>query len=154
MRDGSFYGSMGLVCGRSIVTDMKILFISNLYPPYYIGGYELACKDVAEELQRRGHEVYVLTSTYGINKQVVEGNIYRKLYLHKTFYTSIPSIINEKYLEVYNYFTTREIAGNIDPDIVYIWSLNNLSLSPAIAVQETGLEVVFHIFDYWLRDYK
>ncbi|CAA9219086.1 MAG: hypothetical protein AVDCRST_MAG93-370, partial [uncultured Chloroflexia bacterium] len=43
---------------------MKVLFVSNLYPPAYIGGYELNCADVAQELRARGHEVLVLTSTY------------------------------------------------------------------------------------------
>lgn len=130
------------------------MIISNLYPPYYIGGYELACKDVTDELQKKGHEVYVLTSTYGINRQLIEGNIYRKLYLYRTFHTSIPSAVKDKYFEANNYFTTREVIGDIRPDIVFIWSLNNISLSPAIAAQEMGLEVVFYISDYWLRDFK
>lgn len=33
---------------------MNLLTISDLYPPFYIGGYELACKDVMVELRRRG----------------------------------------------------------------------------------------------------
>ena len=43
---------------------MRVLIVSNLYPPYYHGGYELRCKDVAERLHRNGHKVRVLTSTY------------------------------------------------------------------------------------------
>ncbi|MFL6415943.1 MAG: hypothetical protein ACJ74Y_09775, partial [Bryobacteraceae bacterium] len=40
---------------------MKVLVISNFYPPHYVGGYELACAEVVEFLQRRGAEVLVLT---------------------------------------------------------------------------------------------
>jgi glycogen synthase len=36
--------------------------ISNLYPPFYLGGYEIACRNVANALRDRGHEVIVLTS--------------------------------------------------------------------------------------------
>ena len=41
---------------------MKILLISNLYPPNAIGGYERLCAMIAEALASRGHAVQVLTS--------------------------------------------------------------------------------------------
>jgi glycogen synthase len=40
---------------------MKVLALSNLYPPDFIGGYELACAHAVESLAARGHEVRVLT---------------------------------------------------------------------------------------------
>jgi glycosyltransferase involved in cell wall biosynthesis len=45
---------------------MKILIVSNLYPPHYRGGYEVRCAQVAEALQLAGHEVRVLTTVYGL----------------------------------------------------------------------------------------
>jgi hypothetical protein len=41
---------------------MRILFLSNLYPPVVLGGYELACSNVARAMSARGHEVRVLTT--------------------------------------------------------------------------------------------
>lgn len=41
---------------------MKILFVSNLFPPEYVGGYELRCAHVAWALAAKGNEVRVLTS--------------------------------------------------------------------------------------------
>ena len=41
---------------------MKILVLSNLYPPDFLGGYELACRQVVDALRRRGHDVRVLTT--------------------------------------------------------------------------------------------
>ncbi|MEA5549896.1 glycosyltransferase family 4 protein [Anabaena cylindrica UHCC 0172] len=41
---------------------LKILIISNLYPPQVIGGYERQIADFARILNSRGHEVLVLTS--------------------------------------------------------------------------------------------
>ncbi len=41
---------------------MRILVVSNLYPPQTIGGYERAMADYAEGLAARGHTVLVLTS--------------------------------------------------------------------------------------------
>jgi len=58
---------------------VKILTISNLYPPHYLGGYELACQDVAEALAARGHEVRILTSSHGMPGPVREGAVARIL---------------------------------------------------------------------------
>jgi glycosyltransferase involved in cell wall biosynthesis len=41
---------------------MRIVVFSNLYPPRYLGGYELGAAGVVGELQRRGHEVLLLSS--------------------------------------------------------------------------------------------
>ena len=58
---------------------MRILIVSNLYPPHHIGGYELGCRDVVEGLKARGHEVKVLTSTYGVGKRKCDGDVHRWL---------------------------------------------------------------------------
>jgi glycogen(starch) synthase len=41
---------------------MRILMLSNLCPPYYLGGYEIGCLNVARALDRRGHEIRLLTT--------------------------------------------------------------------------------------------
>ncbi|MCU1481637.1 MAG: hypothetical protein JWQ19_2423 [Subtercola sp.] len=41
---------------------MRLLLISNLFPPKVLGGYELAAHDLAQALAERGHTVRVLTS--------------------------------------------------------------------------------------------
>jgi glycosyltransferase involved in cell wall biosynthesis len=41
---------------------MRILVVSNLYPPMHIGGYEMGCRTLVDALRQRGHDVRVLTS--------------------------------------------------------------------------------------------
>lgn len=41
---------------------MKILFLSNVFPPQVLGGYELGCLSIAEACRRAGHDVTVVTS--------------------------------------------------------------------------------------------
>jgi glycosyltransferase involved in cell wall biosynthesis len=41
---------------------VKVLVLSNLYPPDVIGGYEVACGQVVDGLLARGHDVRVLTA--------------------------------------------------------------------------------------------
>jgi len=45
-----------------ILDKLKIVIITNLYPPQVIGGYERAIGDCARLLHRRGNTVLVLTS--------------------------------------------------------------------------------------------
>ena len=41
---------------------MRVLVLSNLYPPDFFGGYELGCRQAAGALADAGHDVLVLTS--------------------------------------------------------------------------------------------
>lgn len=41
---------------------MRILIVTNLFPPRILGGYELSCHKIANGLRARGHEVLVLTT--------------------------------------------------------------------------------------------
>jgi glycosyltransferase involved in cell wall biosynthesis len=45
---------------------MRILVLTNHYPPHGYGGYELCCRDVVDRLAARGHEVAVLTSDHRV----------------------------------------------------------------------------------------
>lgn len=42
--------------------SLRILILTNLYPPQVLGGYERSIADFARLLQHRGHQVLVLTS--------------------------------------------------------------------------------------------
>jgi glycogen synthase len=41
---------------------MKLLFITNLYRPHAVGGYELGCEEIAQCMKLLGHEVVIATS--------------------------------------------------------------------------------------------
>jgi len=49
--------------------DMRILIISNFYPPYDVGGWEQNSRELTLLFQQRGHSVEVLTSNYGTFSQ-------------------------------------------------------------------------------------
>jgi glycosyltransferase involved in cell wall biosynthesis len=42
---------------------MRILVISNLFPPAFLGGYEIGASWVCSELRRRGHEILLWTAS-------------------------------------------------------------------------------------------
>jgi glycosyltransferase involved in cell wall biosynthesis len=44
------------------MNSMRILCVSNHFPPAHVGGYELFCADTVDSLRQRGHDVIVVTS--------------------------------------------------------------------------------------------
>jgi len=54
---------------------VRILIISNIFPPGFIGGYELGALDVARGLAARGHHVEVMTSDYLLDDQSLLSDI-------------------------------------------------------------------------------
>ncbi len=71
---------------------MRILFLSNFYPPHAIGGYEQWCQEVADRLHARGHTVTVLTSRYG----VAAGRTDR---IHQRMHRAAPLVIRTLHLQ-------------------------------------------------------
>src|SRR6478735_4153911 len=46
---------------------MRILVISNLFPPAFLGGYEIGAGWVCSELRRRGHEIMLWTASHVVD---------------------------------------------------------------------------------------
>ncbi|WP_228493860.1 MULTISPECIES: glycosyltransferase family 4 protein [unclassified Rathayibacter] len=64
---------------------MRLLFISNLYPPQVLGGYEMTCARVAEAMAARGHAVRVLTSPTYLPPEPAGVEVHRTLGLRTYF---------------------------------------------------------------------
>ena len=103
---------------------MKILFLSNLYPPNVFGGYERLCFDVASVLQARGHEVTVLTSSYGQSDGENYGHsVRRELFLFATegnIYTPFDCTPTQRAdYEAANRVKFESIVAEVKPDISF-----------------------------------
>jgi len=147
---------------------MKILVVSDLYPPFHVGGYELNCRDSVEALISRGHEITVLTSSWGLNRGLIQENVYRLLDFDPSFLQDQSRNRLQKFdyfmdrliqlqrllISPKNYRITRRVILTTQPDVVYIWHLGHLTVSPALAVQDSGLPACFRIEDYSLARVK
>jgi len=138
---------------------MHILFISNYYPPAYLGGYEIGCREIADALAARGHEVSVLTSHYKARSVPPEANVYRVL--HHDLGPNYPigrrpldpaSLIGGQWFSPRNFVLARQWAGRLRPDVVYAWCLEHISISPALAARTLGVPRAYYIFDRWPVD--
>lgn len=134
---------------------MKLIFITNFYPPYNRGGYEEWCQEVAEGLRDRGHDITVLTSQY-CKSRITSSEpswIYRTLFLEMelgALRNSVQFFTTRKSHEKMNLDTLREIISKNNPDGILIWGMWNLSRSiPVLAERLVPGRVVYYLGDYW-----
>ncbi|MBN1312969.1 MAG: glycosyltransferase family 4 protein [Anaerolineae bacterium] len=148
---------------------MKILFLTDFYPPHCIGGYEIQCQDQAAELVNRGHDVAILTSRWQVGKGEVDGHVYRLLKviascgegdgLGEQLLGCLRLGRRRRQIQTgiatrHNHSIASRVIRGYQPDIVFTWNMNSIGIGPALAAQEAGIPIVFNLLDYWLADLK
>jgi len=125
---------------------MRILFLSNFFPPARPGGYTQWCHEVAERLAERGHTIGVLTSRHEQAKAPAdEPNIYRLLHLEGDLNYYRPLHFFTQWKKEY-----RENLAFLEPDLLFVWGMWALSKAlPARAEQLLPGRVVYYLSDYW-----
>ncbi|MBN1230777.1 MAG: glycosyltransferase family 4 protein [Anaerolineales bacterium] len=137
---------------------MNILFMTQMYPPVYSGGYEIVCQQVVDSLHGKGHQITVLTSS--LDKETVgpEPNIYRLLH----YFTPKPRggiqkrlfQIAQIFLARQNYIIARNLIQEINPDLVFVWQMQFTTLQPVFAAQNLDCPLVFKFGSHWLIQFK
>ena len=125
---------------------MRILMISNLYPPNSIGGYELFCKEMFEEFSKNNFETYILTceSTETFDN---ETRVYRKLKTHHNFGTS--SFTDSlRTVNKYNTKKIREIVKALNPEIILFWNTYGLGWEITTLKFSKKIKIFFYMMDY------
>ena len=134
---------------------MKILIVSNLYPPNYIGGYEIGCSDFVNYVKKqKKYELKVLTSNYGIkknNKKIIGDHnlVHRQLITDwsYSYNNRITVYLKNIYRELQNRFIFKKIINNFKPDIVFFWSLTGISLSLTNICKNKKIPFSIYVFD-------
>ena len=131
---------------------LKICVVTNYYPPHFIGGYELGCRDIVEALKRRGHQVRVLTSVYKVAQPQTDGEVYRWLQLGEWWTPNELHDLAAVFMsEKANQQAFRQLCREFEPDLVYMWNPVGISLSTVSEAQQLGLPVCYFISDHWLE---
>jgi glycogen synthase len=130
---------------------MKILSLTNLYPPHHAGTFELRCQSVGEALRLRGHALIVVTSNHGLNTEQRDGEIHRRLLLNGAYGHPLVNSYRELLrIEEQNNHVLQEAIAEFQPDLVHVWSLHGLSKSFIFALRNSRLPTVYDIGDHWL----
>jgi glycogen synthase len=134
---------------------MRMLFISNFYPPKFVGGYELNCHDVAQALIARGHRVHVLTSTYKVKEMAgVEKGVSRRLWLRKGWPNPpsarrLAGMWGNWAMQQHNVRVVRRVIARFQPDVVTMWNGAHMG-GALLSATEQCAETVYFLEDNWL----
>lgn len=135
---------------------MKILIVSNLYPPNVCGGYERLCFSVADALAARGHTIGVLTSSYGGKTADYPGHqIWRSLFLFATegnIYQPFASTSEERDgMNGHNLRELHRVSDEFRPDVVFVWNLYFFDSCLLHEIESRfGSKAVYFLTDNWL----
>lgn len=136
---------------------MRILFVSNLFPPHARGGYEQWCEEVARLLAARGHQLAVLTS----NRGAFQGSAAEEqpIPVHRVLHSQVEGGLAQTawrllrtapQLEAENLAATHSLLASFQPDAVLIWGMWNIDRSvPQQIERAAGSRVAYYFCDYW-----
>lgn len=130
---------------------MKILVVTNLYPPHHAGTFDLRCESAVNNLKLRGHQLRVLTSTHGMKLPQQGAEVERRLLLNGVYDHELVTSYNDlKKLEAHNHTVLRETIASFGPDVVHVFSLFGISKSFLFHLRHCGVPTVYDVADNWL----
>jgi glycogen synthase len=134
---------------------MKILILSNFYPPNIFGGYERLCFEVACSLKDRGHAVNVLTSSYGFKaSDTFNHEVKRDLFLfanEESIYQPFNCSSDERLsYEKNNREVFNAVIDEVKPDVIFIWNMYFFGLDLLREIESSEVKKCFFLTDNWL----
>lgn len=135
--------------------SLKILILSNLCPPYSLGGYEIACLEVAKYLSSQGYSIRLLTaSTYVASLNDPE-YVYRCFQLNE--YSILPisnptiarhQLFRSKIACFHNTSIFLDHLSEFKPDVILFYNILGLGgLALIDVVNHLKIPWVFHLMD-------
>lgn len=125
---------------------MRILVISDRYPPFFEGGYEIICREVNRALAARGHRIRVLTTTFGINRKTVENEVYR---IFDCCCAERRNFLEYARKEVGNKCLLFRHIRTFRPDLISVWHPAFLSKVLLTAMNSLPIPMVLNFESHW-----
>lgn len=129
---------------------MRVLFITNTFPPGYTGGAEVANYHTCRGLLRRGLDCSVLfvngRMPWPVNKWYELDGIPVHQVNFSTFW-------RQAWGDVFDWRVFRTVRAELrrlKPDLAYIANVSGASLAPYLACRAVGVPVVSILHDLWL----
>ena len=153
---------------------MKILHLSNYYPPFYEGSTEIQTYQLVQELERRGnHKQQVLTSDFTPVGQSSESSdvfrqiqiadhierqqsVFRDLHIHPGYSGNLgpagsghESFWRLYRRERYNVEVLRRRLERFGPDLIFVWGFQGLSGAMLFYIENCGIPCAYGIINDW-----
>jgi glycosyltransferase involved in cell wall biosynthesis len=127
---------------------MRILVVSNIYPPAAIGGYEIGCEAVVERL-RREHEVLVLTSAGGQRGRRADSAAPPAVWRELTWLTPDARGARRAPLASIRDARLARRALAWKPDFVYVWNGASIPQAALRILADSRLPLAFRVEEHW-----
>jgi glycosyltransferase involved in cell wall biosynthesis len=124
---------------------VRLLVITDLYPPVAFGGYERTCADLVEGLRER-HDVTVLTSRLRRRAAPPVPWIRREL---RYLGPGRRELVRVPAAAAHAARVTRRVLGEVRADLVYVSNCLGVSQAAPLAAAEAGVPVVYRLSELW-----
>jgi glycogen(starch) synthase len=124
---------------------VRILVVSNLYPPVVSGGYELECAAVVDHLRER-HEVCVLTSSRDRGDAPPDATVRRELRFMR--YGPTESL-QAPLAALHAARVTRRVLRSFRPELLFVWNGASIPQVTLRLLERSGLPVVYSVMEHW-----
>jgi glycosyltransferase involved in cell wall biosynthesis len=124
---------------------MRILVISNLYPPVVRGGYEMSCAGTVAGLRENGHDVLVLTSKLRAGEGTDRDTLRRLPFLNQNAFGSLRAPL----ASIAAARTTRRVLRSYRPDLVFAWNCAQIPHTCVYIPLDLGVPTAFAICEHW-----
>lgn len=135
---------------------VRVLAVTNWYPPHHLGGYELLCHETMLGLEQRRHEVHVLCGDTLLGRGAPsdadhEQRVRRTLRLYHDGTDVLRPSWGERFtIERHNQRELSRAIQQIEPDVISIWHMAGVSHGLITAAVRSGKPLVFTVCDDWL----
>jgi glycosyltransferase involved in cell wall biosynthesis len=132
---------------------VRILVVTNMYPPHSLGGYEQTCRDAIHRWRSHGHQVEILTTT--TRMPGVTGDLDPAVHRDLEWYWADHEILRPSprerlHIERANRRCIDRHLESFGPDVVSFWAMGAMSLSIIGRCVDVGRPVVLVVADDWL----
>jgi glycosyltransferase involved in cell wall biosynthesis len=121
---------------------VRILVVSNIYPPVAFGGYEVECSGVVERLAR-SHEVCVLTSS--TDRSVPADGVRREL----AFLSADKRGALQAPAASARAVASARRALAWQPELIYCWNGSSIPQAALRVFADSGIPLAFRVCEHW-----
>jgi glycosyltransferase involved in cell wall biosynthesis len=139
---------------------MKIIIVTNLFPPEFIGGYELLILEIATMLSKKGHDIVVATSPLVNHHEDYKSTGYKvKRVLRHTGHSLDPSDgtenLKKTYIDMGNIAAIRNLLEEVQPDRIMLGNIDGIGgLGLICYLHECGYNTILYLADNPFQEIK
>jgi glycosyltransferase involved in cell wall biosynthesis len=129
---------------------MRVLAVSNFFPPHDVGGAELSAFNTCLGLLERGIEVSALMVHARLRRRANLHHRVRGVSVRERTFMSLPLGSYSQVFDPRVYWAVVSEIRRVQPDLVHVHNISGATLAPFVACRRLGVPVVLTLHDHWL----